>query len=266
MTVPWTRFQMQVPSVSDTVEFYLNTLSNGPVELEEEAAPWADAWFWGGDDGWRRPRQGEPMGHLTPDHLAEFDGAEYGGLGGCSELEIMKADSARVQGHPFATVVPNVEALRALHQQRGVTVLKELGEGPFGRRGYTIEDLNGYHLRLTEGDPEVEDYAIEVVPDLQAAVDYYVNVLGFSDASYWGDPALFARVRSPCIEFWENPELAAQLSGHQIPVYVADVDADYEKHRSTGAKIVQKLELQPWGSRAYEIEDPNGYVLRFAGS
>ena len=87
MTVPWTRFILQVPRIRDTVEYYLNTLGTGPVERggKPKPAPWHDAWFWDGRDGHWRPREGEAIGHLTAKDLAEFEKAGYAGLGGYSE-------------------------------------------------------------------------------------------------------------------------------------------------------------------------------------
>ena len=102
-----------------------------------------------------------------------------------------------------------------------------------------------------------------MVSDLQAAVDHYVEQLGFSNISYWGESAEYARLHSPCFEFWHNPGLAAQLANHSIAVYVANIEADYEKHRASGAEIVEDLAQQAWGSRTYVVEDPNGYRLRF---
>jgi catechol 2,3-dioxygenase-like lactoylglutathione lyase family enzyme len=262
---------MQSSDIRKTVDFYINTLTAGPVEDEPEKkpTPWQDAWYWNGSEAGSLPREGEPKGRIALDDLAEFESASYAGLGGSPELEICRVpeNAKSVQGHPIAVTVDDVESLYELHRQRGVKIVQEIGSLPWGYYGYTAEDINGYLLRISRRDTDkAADYVIQMVPDLERTVDYYVDKLGFSDASFWGDPPEFACVQDPCIEFWRKPALFAELPNHMISVYVDDVDDLYRKHMSNGVKIVEELQDKPWEMRQYVIEDVNGYVLRFGGA
>jgi len=110
--------------------------------------------------------------------------------------------------------------------------------------------------------------AIVVVPDLQAAVEYYENVLGFTDVMFWGDDHKFAMFPKEDFELRQDAELAAKTARHTISAYIEpeDVDFTYHERKSNGAKIVDDLEDKPWGMRRYVIEDLNGHALRFAGA
>ncbi len=54
------------------------------------------------------------------------------------------------QGHWFD--VENVNGLHAKHQALGADIISPIDDKPWGRREYTVRDINGYHLRFA-GDP-----------------------------------------------------------------------------------------------------------------
>ena len=48
-----------------------------------------------------------------------------------------------------------------------------------------------------------------------------------------------------------------------VYVYVADIDAHYERARAAGAEIVRELEDTDYGSREYSARDPEGNLWSF---
>lgn len=103
--------------------------------------------------------------------------------------------------------------------------------------------------------------------DVQASLDYYQNVLGFAFSWSYGEPVDAAAVSfgPASVMFLLQPELAAQVAGHQHWFRVEDADAMHSFHLERGAKILSPPENMPWGAREYTVEDPTGYRLRFAG-
>ncbi len=50
------------------------------------------------------------------------------------------------------------------------------------------------------------------------------------------------------------------LSG--VHFHTGDLDATFEKIRSSGAEIVQEPTEQPWGTRDFAVRDPSGNLVR----
>jgi uncharacterized glyoxalase superfamily protein PhnB len=50
----------------------------------------------------------------------------------------------------------------------------------------------------------------------------------------------------------------------QVQVYVADVDAHYERAKAAGAEIRQELMDTPYGDRRYDAYDPEGHLWMFS--
>ena len=93
---------------------------------------------------------------------------------------------------------------------------------------------------------------------------FYEKILGFeldqqfsSDtwAMIWADQCqLFLKLDS---------NLSKQANGQLIQFCFPAIDEIYERHKTNGANIIQKLTDQPYGLRDYIVEDPNGYHLWF---
>jgi PhnB protein len=58
---------------------------------------------------------------------------------------------------------------------------------------------------------------------------------------------------------WNTP------ATHGIYVYVEDVDAQFRRAQTAGAKIVRKIEETIWrdGTRSFRVLDPEGYQWSF---
>jgi predicted enzyme related to lactoylglutathione lyase len=100
--------------------------------------------------------------------------------------------------------------------------------------------------------------AILRVEDMSVSLKYYVEVLGFKNAS-WGD-GNFTNVRR------DNAGIYLCRGGQGQPgtwvwIGVNDVAILYEEYKASGARIRGNLRNYPW---AYEmlVEDPDGHVLR----
>jgi PhnB protein len=51
---------------------------------------------------------------------------------------------------------------------------------------------------------------------------------------------------------------------HCVYVYVDDVDAHFERAKSSGAEIIRDVEDQFYGDRSYGAKDPEGHEWFFA--
>ena len=58
------------------------------------------------------------------------------------------ATTARKETALFLFVGPAIDTLYATYQARGITIVRELATEPWGMREFTIEDCNGYLLRI----------------------------------------------------------------------------------------------------------------------
>ncbi len=106
--------------------------------------------------------------------------------------------------------------------------------------------------------------------NVQATLDYYTQVLGFSEHFTYGEPPVYAGVKRDCMLLYisHDDKLAATLKSSglhpDIFLWVQDVDDVFEEHKVRGAKIVEEISDRPWDARQYVIEDPNGYHLKIA--
>ena len=97
------------------------------------------------------------------------------------------------------------------------------------------------------------------VPNVQAAVDYYRDVLGF--ISDFGDDH-YAVV-------WRDNSAVHFAKGNENPTgvhlfqWVRDVDSCYEEVRRRGAEIAVAPEDRPYGIRDFTVRDPNGVSIIF---
>ena len=97
------------------------------------------------------------------------------------------------------------------------------------------------------------------VTNMSASVQYYVEVLGFKNATWGNDD--FTSVNRDRAGIY----LCRAGQGHAgtwVWVGVEDVEALYEEYKAAGAKIRHPPENYPWAVEM-KIEDPDGHVLRF---
>jgi len=110
----------------------------------------------------------------------------------------------------------------------------------------------------------------EIFPaDLDAAVDFYVRVLGFRLAVDQRDGSeayvaferdgvrVGAAQRDQGVRLWRRPP-----TGVEIVLEVDDVAAELGRVVATGWSIEEALVRRPWGLDDFRIVDPDGYYLR----
>lgn len=110
----------------------------------------------------------------------------------------------------------------------------------------------------------------EIFPaDLDAAVDFYVRVLGFRlVVDQRGGPEAYvaferdrARIgaaqRDQSVRVWRRPP-----TGVEIVLEVDDVAAELGRVVAAGWPIEEALVRRPWGLDDFRIVDPDGYYLR----
>jgi uncharacterized glyoxalase superfamily protein PhnB len=109
-----------------------------------------------------------------------------------------------------------------------------------------------------------------LVEKLDDSVAFYEQRLGFScDFVYEGFYASVSRdgavIHLKCAPKLEA-ERAHRKSEEHLDAYLAVAGVE-ELHRELvgrGAPITQPLQEQPWGTRDFHVEDPDGYVLCFS--
>jgi uncharacterized glyoxalase superfamily protein PhnB len=97
------------------------------------------------------------------------------------------------------------------------------------------------------------------VEDVDAAVDYYTNALGFAEVFRAGEPSQFARVNKDGAFI----DLSRQRSA-ALELLVSDVDRVAAEIAATGARIIAPPQDTPWGSRTMEVEDLDGNRIVYA--
>ena len=106
--------------------------------------------------------------------------------------------------------------------------------------------------------------------NVQATLDYYKRMLGFSEHFTYGEPPVYAGVERDGVLLYisRDDKLAATLKSSglhpDIFLWVQNVDDVFEEHKRRGAKIIEEISNRPWDVRQYVIEDPNGYYLKIA--
>ena len=97
------------------------------------------------------------------------------------------------------------------------------------------------------------------VPDVNAAVGYYRDVLGFTPDFGDDDYAVVWRDNS-AIHFVKSDR---RPSGVHLFQWVRDVDSCYGEVRERGAEITVEPGDRPYGVRDFSVRDPNGVSIIF---
>ncbi len=112
---------------------------------------------------------------------------------------------------------------------------------------------------------------ILAVPDVQAAVEFYRDKLGFTISFLYGDPPTHGGIHNG---EWTPEGAHFQLSHTDAPLpqrspvafYVTtgpDIDGLFARYQAAGVAVEREPADQPWGMREFAIRDCNGYLLRF---
>jgi catechol 2,3-dioxygenase-like lactoylglutathione lyase family enzyme len=124
-------------------------------------------------------------------------------------------------------------------------------------------------MSMQSQSPEavVIDYVFPVlaVVDLDAAVAYYADALGFHVTWRWGEPPVRAGVARDAVEFQlvgaGTP--GAPLGPAVVYCHMRGVAAYYAACLAYGANIIAPLTTHPFGLSDFRISDLDGNILGF---
>jgi catechol 2,3-dioxygenase-like lactoylglutathione lyase family enzyme len=109
-----------------------------------------------------------------------------------------------------------------------------------------------------------------LVEKLNDSLRFYEQRLGFSrDFVYQDFYASVSRDRA-VIHLKCAPKLEAERAHRRSEEHldaflvVSGVQELHEELTGRGAPISKRLELRPWGTRDFHVEDPDGYILCFS--
>lgn len=112
------------------------------------------------------------------------------------------------------------------------------------------------------------------VSDVEAALSYYTQKLGFTCAFSYGQPAFYAQVRRGGgrlnLRLATGPVFDADFLKREGDVLCATLAVNEAKpffleFQSAGVEFHQRLRTEPWGARTFVVRDPDGNLLLFAG-
>jgi uncharacterized glyoxalase superfamily protein PhnB len=99
------------------------------------------------------------------------------------------------------------------------------------------------------------------VEDVERAQRHYRDVLGFQIGWLYAGKEIGAVSREEAAIFFRRTKRPFSPAVHWI--YAEDLDATYRELTSSGAKIVEPLELKPWGLRQFTVDDLDGNRFYF---
>ena len=111
----------------------------------------------------------------------------------------------------------------------------------------------GQRVRFEHAEP------ILSVKDMTVSLQYYVDVLGFTEASWGNNQFTFVSRDGAGIYLCQGDQ---GQPGTWIWIGVEDAAALYAEYQASGAKIRQTPINRPWALELW-VEDPDGHVLRF---
>ncbi|MDI3320893.1 VOC family protein [Pinibacter soli] len=106
--------------------------------------------------------------------------------------------------------------------------------------------------------------------DVQKALSFYINIPSLTLDSEYGEPVVYAGVKSGDVEiyFSYGLDIASLIKEQKICpeifIWVSDTDKLFQKHLADGVNIIEPISDRAWGARQYVVKDINGYHLKFA--
>lgn len=97
------------------------------------------------------------------------------------------------------------------------------------------------------------------VANMARSVQYYVEVLGFTNAE-WGSDEFTSVTRDNAAIYLSEGDQGQP--GTWVWIGVGDVEALYQEYKAKGATILHPPEKFPWACEM-KVGDPDGHVLRF---
>ena len=114
------------------------------------------------------------------------------------------------------------------------------------------------------------DYVIQYVESLSRSTTFYRDVIGLK-VRIEGDGYVEFDMDNTKFSLFERSKLS-ELIGHEggtspcgeIGFIIDDVDAEAERLKGLGVKILRGPVDRPWRERTLHISDPDGNIIEFA--
>jgi uncharacterized glyoxalase superfamily protein PhnB len=117
--------------------------------------------------------------------------------------------------------------------------------------------VNQKEFRTTFGHPTPELPVLNV----ERAQQYYSDTFGFKIGWLYPGNQIGSVSRDDVVIFFRQRSQPFEPAVHWI--FAADIEAAYEELCSSGARIVEPLELKPWGLCQFTVEDLDGNRFYF---
>ena len=101
------------------------------------------------------------------------------------------------------------------------------------------------------------------VPDITKSIGYYRDVLGFHVDMIDSGFALVSR-DGATIMLQEHPGPVKHSPRWAAYIWVPDIEMSLANLTSRSVKFTQPVASTPWGTREFQVEDHDGYQLRFS--
>ncbi|MGD0731108.1 MAG: VOC family protein [Terracidiphilus sp.] len=99
------------------------------------------------------------------------------------------------------------------------------------------------------------------VAEVERAQQHYRDALGFEIGWLYPNNEIGAVSRGEVVVFFRKRMPPFEAAVHWS--FAEDIDALYEELKSSGANIVDPLELKPWGLRQFTVKDLDGNLFYF---
>ena len=99
------------------------------------------------------------------------------------------------------------------------------------------------------------------VADVERAQRHYREVLGFEIGWLYPGGEIGAVSNGHATIFFRRREPPFEPAIHWV--FCPEIDAAYQEMQSSGAHIVDPLELKPWGIRQFTVADLDGNLFYF---
>ena len=102
------------------------------------------------------------------------------------------------------------------------------------------------------------------VSDLDAALDFNTNELGFTLNWTWGEPIVRAGVSLDSVEIQLDCAAAGAPRGPSVVYcHIQNVTQYYQELKGRGVRFSLELGQRPWGMVDFRVKDPDGNQLGF---
>ena len=126
-------------------------------------------------------------------------------------------------------------------------------------------------MPTTKTKPRVTSLAPQfLVDDLARSITYYEK-LGFTFGEPWQNFYAIGRLDGLELHLKEAPKNDDERRHRRANEHldaaagVEGIEAFYAQCIASGATIIKPLAETPWGTKDFYVEDPDGYVVSFAG-